>query len=38
MLRKLLGSRDRAFNIDGKPLRIEVEDIYFITGLSREAR
>jgi hypothetical protein len=24
-----------AFNIDGKPLRIEVEDIYFITGLSR---
>jgi hypothetical protein len=24
-----------AFNIDGKPLRIEVDDIYFITGLSR---
>jgi hypothetical protein len=24
-----------AFNLDGKPLRIEVEDIYFITGLSR---
>jgi hypothetical protein len=23
-----------AFNIDGKPLRIEVEDIYFITGFS----
>jgi hypothetical protein len=24
-----------AFNLDGKPLRIEVEDIYFLTGLSR---
>ena len=24
-----------SFNIDGKPLRIEVEDIYFLTGLSR---
>jgi hypothetical protein len=24
-----------AFNLDGKPLRIEVDDIYFITGLSR---
>jgi hypothetical protein len=23
-----------AFNIDGKPLRIEVDNIYFITGLS----
>jgi hypothetical protein len=23
-----------AFNLDGKPLRIEVEDIYFLTGLS----
>jgi hypothetical protein len=23
------------FNLDGKPLRIEVEDIYFLTGLSR---
>jgi hypothetical protein len=23
-----------AFNLDGKPLRIEVDDIYFITGLS----
>jgi hypothetical protein len=22
-----------AFNVDGKPLRIEVDDIYFITGL-----
>jgi hypothetical protein len=22
------------FNLDGKPLRIEVEDIYFLTGLS----
>jgi len=25
----------KAFNLDGKPLRIEVDDIYFITGLSR---
>jgi hypothetical protein len=24
-----------AFNLDGKPLRIEVENIYFLTGLSR---
>jgi hypothetical protein len=24
-----------SFNLDGKPLRIEVEDIYFLTGLSR---
>jgi hypothetical protein len=24
-----------AFNLDGKPLRIEVEDTYFITGFSR---
>jgi hypothetical protein len=24
----------KAFNIDGKPLRIEVDDIYFITVLS----
>jgi hypothetical protein len=23
------------FNLDGKPLRIEVEDIYFLTGFSR---
>ena len=23
------------FNLDGQPLRIEVEDIYFLTGLSR---
>jgi hypothetical protein len=23
------------FNLDGKPLRIEVEDIYFLIGLSR---
>ena len=23
-----------SFNLDGKPLRIEVEDIYFFTGLS----
>jgi hypothetical protein len=25
----------KAFNLDGKPLRIEVEDIYFLTGFSR---
>jgi hypothetical protein len=25
-----------AFNIDGKQLRIEVDDIYFITGLSHQ--
>jgi hypothetical protein len=24
-----------SFNLDGKPLRIEVENIYFLTGLSR---
>jgi hypothetical protein len=24
-----------SFNLDGKPLRIEVKDIYFLTGLSR---
>jgi hypothetical protein len=24
-----------SFNLDGKPLRIEVRDIYFLTGLSR---
>jgi hypothetical protein len=24
------------FNLDGKPLRIEVEDIYFLTGLSHQ--
>jgi hypothetical protein len=24
-----------SFNLDGQPLRIEVEDIYFLTGLSR---
>jgi hypothetical protein len=24
-----------AFNLDGKPLRIEFEDIYFLIGLSR---
>jgi hypothetical protein len=24
-----------SFNLDGKPLRIEVEDIYFLMGLSR---
>jgi hypothetical protein len=26
---------NESFNLDGKPLRIEVEDIYFLTGLSR---
>jgi hypothetical protein len=31
---KLLGLETEAFNLDGKPLRIEVDDIYFITGLS----
>jgi hypothetical protein len=25
------------FNLDGKPLRIEVEGIYFLTGLSRQS-
>ena len=25
----------KAFNFNGKPLRILVDDIYFITGLSR---
>jgi len=28
--------KTEAFNLDGKPLRIEVDDIYFITGLSRQ--
>jgi hypothetical protein len=32
---KLWDPDTEAFNLDGKPLRIEVEDIYFITGLSR---
>jgi hypothetical protein len=26
---------NESFNLDGKPLRIEVKDIYFLTGLSR---
>jgi hypothetical protein len=26
--------KTEAFNLDGKPLRIEMDDIYFITGLS----
>jgi hypothetical protein len=25
-----------SFNLDGKPLSIEVENIYFLTGLSRQ--
>ena len=25
-----------SFSLDGKPLRIEVEDIYFLNGLSRQ--
>jgi hypothetical protein len=25
-----------SFNLDGKPLRFEVKDIYFLTGLSRQ--
>jgi hypothetical protein len=35
MLVKFCDLDIEAFNIDGKPLRIEVEDIYFITRLSR---
>ena len=37
-LEMILGYWDlesESFNLDGKPLRIEVEDIYFLTGLSR---
>jgi hypothetical protein len=26
------------FNLDGQPLRIEVEDIYFLIGLSRRGK
>ena len=26
--------QSESFNLDGQPLRIEVEDIYFLTGLS----
>ena len=32
---RLLGSDSESFRIDGMSLTIEVEDIYFITGLSR---
>ena len=38
LLEMLVGYWDpdnASFNIDGKPFRIEVEDIYFLTGLSR---
>jgi hypothetical protein len=38
LLEMLVGYWDpdsESFNLDGKPLRIEVEDIYFLTGLSR---
>jgi hypothetical protein len=38
LLEMLVGYWDpdsESFNIDGKPFRIEVEDIYFLTGLSR---
>jgi hypothetical protein len=28
----------KAFNLDGKPLRIEVDDIYFITRLSHQGK
>jgi hypothetical protein len=37
LLEMLVGYWDpesESFNLDGKPLRIEVEDIYFLTGLS----
>jgi hypothetical protein len=34
MLVKFWDIETKAFNFDGKPLRIEVDDIYFITGLS----
>ena len=39
LLEMLVGYWDHdseRFNLDGKPLRIEVEDIYFLTGLSRQ--
>jgi hypothetical protein len=38
LLEMLVGYWDpdnESFNLDGKPLRIEVEDIYFLTRLSR---
>jgi hypothetical protein len=34
MLVNYLDPDTKAFNLDGKPLRIEVEEIYFMTGLS----
>jgi hypothetical protein len=37
LLEMLVGYWDpesESFNLDGKPMRIEVEDIYFLTGLS----
>jgi len=34
MLVKYQDLEIEAFNIDGKPLRIEVDDIYFLRGLS----
>jgi hypothetical protein len=39
MIKMLVGywePESESLNIDGKPLRIEVEDIYFLTGLSRQ--
>jgi hypothetical protein len=38
LLEMLVGYWDpdsERFNLNGKPLRIEVEDIYFLTSLSR---
>jgi hypothetical protein len=35
MLVNFWDSEIKAFNLDGQPLRIEVEGIYFLTGLSR---
>jgi hypothetical protein len=29
----LLDPESKRFNLDGKPLRIKVKDIYFLTGL-----
>jgi hypothetical protein len=34
MLVKFWDPKTEDFNIDGKPLRIEVDDTYFLTGLS----
>jgi hypothetical protein len=38
MLINLWDLNTEAFNLDGKPLKIEVEDIYFITELYRPER